>query len=395
MTPGARLRAEALAYVERLRLAPARYGMTPSLPGSLFSDCFAFFTRWLLADDLDATDRGAFVDRLLAAQDADSGLWRGAVRQPGLHALHDPAYTDGQLATFALSALIALGERPRHRLAVLERWPGGAELRAHLDALPWRANPWNSGNRAMQAAILVSADALLWDDARSRERLAAWFAWHDEHARPGSGFWGEGDWADGHVGLGGASHQHVIYDFHGRTPPHPERAAATTLGLQYPDGRFWPVHGGGSCYELDAVTVLRAVGTGAAPRPRVERLARGLIDVALASRNPDGGFCWARRRWFDLADTARAAASAPDLGSRLWTLRAIANAHVLRHHERRRTAWSEGDHPVAESSIFDTWFRLLTLAQAAQLVDDERIAGVPWRPLPAPNWGFFRTAPRP
>lgn len=393
MTAGERLRAEALGYVERLKRGPGRYAMTAALPGSPFSDCFAFFVRWLLADDLEPRERAAFVERLQAAQDPDTGLWRGAVRQPGLHALHDPAYTDGQLATFALAALIALGERPRHRIAALDRWPDGTALRAHLDALPWRANPWNSGNRAMQAGILLSADVLLWDDARSRDRLEAWFAWHAERARPATGFWGEGDWADGHTGLGGAAHQHVLYDFWNRTPPCADRAATRAVALQYHDGRFFPVPGGGACDELDAVTVLRAAGGAeVAPRTAVERMARGLIDVALAARNDDGGFCWARRRWFDLPDALRAVAAPPEMAGRVWTARALVSAHLLRHRERRRTAWSEGEHGVGESSMFDTWFRLLTLAHAAQLVDDERLAGLAWRPLPAPNWGFFRLA---
>ena len=74
----------------------------------------------------------------------------------------------------------------------------------------------------------------------------------------------------------------------------------------------------------------------------------------------------------------------------LWALRVQANAHLLRSKEERATAWASAPHPVMESSLYDTWFRLLTLAEIAEVIEDERLPDIPWRSVPAPNWGFFR-----
>jgi hypothetical protein len=160
--------------------------------------------------------------------------------------------------------------------------------------------------------------------------------------------------------------------------------------MQYPDGRFWPVPGGGSCYELDALEIL-AVGRAWSDHrgDEIAEAARRATDVVLASRGADGGFCWAARRWFDLPDAVRAVAGPGDLRTRLWTLRALANAHVLRREEARRTAWVEGAHPVGTSSVYDTWFRLLTLATASRLRADPRTSGVAWTAIRSPNWGYF------
>ena len=318
-------------------------------------------------------------------------MWPSADGRTGTDRLHTAEYVNCQLTTFALAALATMGVAPRIRVGALDSYSTATAVREALDALPWRANPWHSGNRAMQVGSLLA-----WDvhygrgNAAAPPVLHAWFEWHDQAARPGSGFWGEGHRSDWHVGMGGAAHQYVVYDYCGRRPPHLERAVERTLRLQYADGRFWPVAGGGSCYELDAMQILR-VGHRHLPawRPRIAAAARRVVDVLLASANEDGGFCWARRRWFDVRDVARNLAVTGDPRSMVWSLRAQANAHVLRRREARSTAWAQASHDVGESSLFDTWFRLLTAAHVAAVCDDPRVQGPSWRSLPAPNWGFF------
>lgn len=383
MSEGPEIRASALRYLASLRRGPADYRMTDGLGGSLFTACFAYFVRHLLADAGRAEDAVALAAAIDAGQDPETGSWTAG--RAGAHSDHTRAHVDGQLASFAVSALAALGRTPAHPLRFLEPLRAPDAVRAYLDGLAWDRNPWNSGNRALFLA------SLLWQasDAGARTALDAWFEWHDRRARP-SGFWGEGHRSDWYVGMGGAAHQYLVYHFHRREPPHLRAAVDRVLRMQYADGRFWPVPGGGSCYELDALEIL-AVGRAWSDhrRDEIAESARRATGVVLSSRNADGGFCWAARRWFDLPDAWRAFAGPGDLKTRVWTLRALANAHVLRHEEARRTAWVEGAHPVGVSSVYDTWFRLLTLATASRLGSDPRTSGVPWAAVPAPNWGYF------
>lgn len=382
------LRSASLDYIHSLRIAPAHYRMTRALDGSLFTDCFALFARHLLDDEYDKDERAELVERLQAAQNPDTGGWQAGAA--GSSSYHTPDHVSQQLTGFALSALATLGAPPRYPLRFLDAFADEAAVADYLSRLPWDDNPWHSGNRAMFLGTFLVFDAQRFGYGGSSGRLEAWFDWHDRHARPGSGFWGARPSADWYVGMGGASHQYVIYHFCGRRPPYLERAVERTLRMQYRDGRFWPVVGGGSCYELDAVEIL-LVGHALLPewRPQIEAACRRAIPVVLASQNDDGGFCWARRRWLDLPDTIQNLLVTGDARAMLWSLRARLNAYVLRHRERRTTQWTNGDHPVSASSLFDTWFRLLTLAQIARITGDPRLAAVPWRSLPAPNWGFL------
>ena len=387
LSEGPEIRAAALRYLATLRRGPADYRMTEGLGGSLFTACFAYFVRHLLADAARAEDADVLAGAIDAGQDPVTGSW--TADRAGAHADHTRAHVDWQLASFAESALAALGRPPAHPLRFLEPLHAPDAVRAYLDGLAWARNPWNSGNRALFLGSLLSSSTSPRGEGSGARAMEAWFEWHDRRARP-SGFWGEGHRSDWYVGMGGAAHQYLVYHFHRREPPHLRAAVDRVLRMQYPDGRFWPVPGGGSCYELDALEVL-AVGRAWSDhrRDEIAEAARRATDVVLSSRNPDGGFCWAARRWFDLPDAARAVVGPGDLRTRVWTLRALANAHLLRREEARRTAWVEGAHPVGVSSVYDTWFRLLTLATASRLTSDPRTSGVAWTAVAAPNWGYF------
>jgi hypothetical protein len=113
-----------------------------------------------------------------------------------------------------------------------------------------------------------------------------------------------------------------------------------------------------------------------------------VLPSVLDSGNADGGFCWAPRRRLRVVDLLRSSGSPPDLYLKLWSLRAQLNA-LLIGPTQRRTAWTDAAHPATDSSVYDTWFRLLTLAAASRLCDEPWLQQVPWRSLPFPNWGFF------
>lgn len=381
------MRDQAVAFVDRLRAEHDHYYMTPTVRGTLFTDCFALFLRHLLQADAPAGEREAIRDRILAAQDPQSGLWLQA-EAPAPADPHRKA--DYQLTAFAVSALALLGAAPRHPLRFIAQWQSQAQLEAYLDRLPWHAPSTISGNQAMFVGILLTYDGSFLEQRRSLEALDVWFDWHDRHSRPTSGFWNAGRMADWYIGMVGAAHQYVLYHFFDRQPPHLERAVDHVLAMQLPDGRFWPLIGSGSCYELDAVQIL-LVGHKRLPHRReaIAQACRRAAQVVLASRNADGGFCWAKRRWFDWRDMAAMLTATPSRRANLWLLERQIMGHLRRRSEKRATVWARGVHAVDESSLFDTWFRLLTLAKIAQVAEDADYRIADWQPLNTPNWGYF------
>jgi hypothetical protein len=383
-------RERVLSYVAGLRIEPGHYRMTTTLGGTLFTDCFAFFLRYLLDDDYDEDEKQALVTRIHMGQDPDTGLWHREGLYPDKSGWHPTRHVDRQLTTFTLSVLATLGVPPRHPLRFLEQWHTRDKVTAFLDGLSWRKNPWNSGNRALFVGSFLAYSATVLGDAKSKAALDAWLEWHDSHARPTSGFWGGGHWADWYVGMGGAAHQYLVYDYCQRTPPHLKAAIDRTLRLQFYDGRYWPVAGSGSCYELDAVEILQ-LGYKKLDHRRsdIEQACKKMLPIIFACQNPDGGFCWARRRWFDIPDTLRTLPTTGNLRTIGWSLFMQANAHRARKKESRITSWTDGAHPVTESSLYDTWFRVLTLALIDQIIEDTHLPDVKWRSLPSPNWGFF------
>jgi len=56
---------------------------------------------------------------------------------------------------------------------------------------------------------------------------------------------------------------------------------------------------------------------------------------------------------------------------------------------RLRTDWADQSRDWTESSIFDTWFRCLTIAEISQVLTDSPYAQLNWQYLSVPGLGWF------
>ncbi len=378
----------ALDFVSQLALSPGHYRMTKDLGGTIHTDLFGFFTRYLLNDPYSSDEKAYLVAKILDHQDQDSGIWQ-TYEETG-HALHDREHVNRQLTTYALSALVTLDIEPRYPLRFTQTWMQPGWVKSFLDSLDWKHNAWNSGSRAMFVAIILTYQVQYQANAKAQQSLDEWFQWHEEHARPRSGYWGTSYQCDWYIGMGGAAHQYTLYDYHQRRPPYLEQAVEQIVKMQYYDGRFWPLYGSGSCYELDAMQILM-VGYRHLPQyhDSIQQVARKMIDFTMTAQNDDGGFCWANRRWFVWQDIIRSLPVTGDIGAMLWSFQKQAIAHIKRNDIRSKTVWIKGLHTIQTSSLFDTWFRLLTLAEIAQVLEDERLASFDFQPLKFVGWGYF------
>jgi len=114
-------------------------------------------------------------------------------------------------------------------------------------------------------------------------------------------------------------------------------------------------------------------------------------DGTLANQNPDGGFCWGRPRPFGRKGYGRLAGDifrhrSPVYWYLSWR---AALAIQIRRRPQLHTGWADQPRDWTESSIFDTWFRCLTIAEISQVLTDSPYAQLNWQYLSVPGLGWF------
>jgi len=358
-------------YVESTAAESSGFRLTVRAEPTPYARCFAVFGFQLLQDH----------NRL--ARDADR--WSRAIRADldavcrkrsaaGAHLSADKPYL--QLLTFSLSALAILDrldEDPLadHVLPVLST-DVEADLR-RAGALDGKAG---SGNQAMFLAILlIHARAMLGVDTTSRlERWQSLFL--NEMNR--FGFWGAAS-SISHLQFQNGYHIYEILEYLDASVPTWNDTADYVASLADEEGHFAPYPGGGGCYDYDAVFMITGAGAAAVQRHR-DLLLRTAASI-LREQNPDGGFCESGcirprsvstvRRMLRHAGSARGTALIERSRYGLTLLRP--------KHDRIQTHWSTYSREWGESDLWDSWFRMLTLARSEVALDLARAA----------DWGFI------
>ncbi len=357
-------------FVEATADGDAGFRLTPYAEPTPYARCFALFGLHLMLDR-QRLDRGA--DRWAAAIRADLDEVRSDRTAAGADLSFDKAYL--QLLTFSLSALAVLDRLDRdpladHVLPVLAK-DIDADL-ARSGALDGVAR---SGNQAMFMAILLvhARDRLGVNDGGRIER---WQRLHVERMNR-FGFWGRSR-SMSHLQFQNGYHQYEILEYLRSTGLWWDAAANHVASLADADGHFAPYPGGGACYDYDAIFMITGAGDDAVRRHR-DLLVRTATSI-LAEQNPDGGFCEShkiRPRLKNLNGSWRHVRAAH--GQAL-VERIRQGLTLLRpRHDRIHTHWSRYSREWGESNLWDSWFRMLTLARIEVAFD----------PSAADRWGFI------
>jgi len=370
------------------------YRLHQTADPSVFASCFAVFLRHLFNDlqTLSDEERTVWLSWLQSFQEAESGLFKDLENEDrATDPLHDAEHLNRQLSTFCLSAIDALGGKPHHRLSFLDPWKDSDRLVQWLESLDW-TNPWNCGNKVMFMGIFLAYDAHYNADISAQKALDVWFGWHNQYQNPATGFWGEGRKAEFIDGMGGAYHQYVIYNFQNRTINYADRIVDKTLFLQQPDGMYSAYGGGASCYELDAVDILiHLYRRHDYRRKEIEETLRRVLAGVLANQNLDGGFCWAHLPNWGMRDFWQLGTNILRYGSIYYWYLCWRSAIRIKTIRRPTilTGWARQARGWSDSSIFDTWFRCLTIAEIGQVLTDIPYTEINWQFLNAPGLGWF------
>ena len=283
-----------------------------------------------------------------------------------------------QLLAFSLSALAVLpGASPRMLdELVAEQFSGyGIHDLESQGCLDGRAG---SGNQAMFLAIFL----LHGRDYLGLDTQSMIDEWIHVHLRRMNyfGFWGS-DAGMTHLQFQNGYHQHEILEYLGVENPRREQTLAAVRGLADGEGHFAPYPGGGGCYDYDAVFMLTPEGQ-IPDRATRALLLRTAATIAFEQR-PDGGFAESLRIRPRNMNNLRMFAShvLAALGKGPLFAERLRYGLTLQRprHNRIHTHWSRYSRRWDESDLWDSWFRMLTLAR----ID------VALHPEHADNWGFI------
>jgi hypothetical protein len=353
------------AFASRCMSGESTYRLTPSAEPSPYARCFGVYCHHLAGVTLTASTR----DALASAIRADVRAYRRQDIDPRAKPFR-------QLLTFSLSALSALGVLAADPLDELVEEQVPDDVAAELESYGCLSGAPGSGNQAMFTAIFLlhARDHLR---KSTGERLQKWIALHTSRMNR-FGFWGSND-ALTYLQFQNGYHQYEILEYVG--VPAPRRALSGLRSLADRDGHFAPYPGGGGCYDYDAVFLLTPEGR--VPDSQTRALLERTAMTLLAEQRPDGGFAESLhvrpRGTESVRRMVRHIASAPrDVPVIVERLR-YAMALQRPKHNRIHTHWSVYSRRWDESDLWDSWFRMLTLARIQTALE----------PAAAATWGFI------
>lgn len=232
-----------------------------------------------------------------------------------------------------------------------------------------------SGNYAMFLAILL-LHAQKYLGLRTSPQIEQWLELLGKH-RNKFGFWGDKRGMT-HLQFQNGYHQYEILEYLGVREWDWRVPAEAVASLADVSGQFAPYPGGGGCYDYDAIFIL----TG---RPAVTEKHRKLLvrtaETLLRQQNPDGGFCESHRirprNWKNWSAAFQHIARAQ--GPAFWERLRLCLSLQQPQYNRVRNHWSVEPYDWKTSDLWNSWFRMLTLARIEVALE----------PSLASRWGFI------
>jgi hypothetical protein len=284
-----------------------------------------------------------------------------------------------QLLAFSLSALYLMGGNYFIDLEEIIKPLLIKDVGWYLEKSGALKGQSQSGNFAMFMAILL-IHARDYMGMNTSIQLEQWIELHLK-AMNKFGFWGQDSKGFKYLHFQNGYHQYEIFEYLGVDNPMLSVAAENVAQLADFQGHFAPYPGGGGCYDYDAVFIL----TGS--KDIAEQYRSLLIKTAqsiLYEQNTDGGFSDSHyirpRSLKNLSMFIRFLTSGyrKDLGAQMESVRNFISL-MLPRNNTITTHWSIYSRRWDESDLWDSWFRMLTLARIECAFGDQETS----------NWGFI------
>jgi hypothetical protein len=363
------VRKKSFRFIESCEKNDKSYSLTLNSDSSPYALCFAIFGYHLLLKKNVIENNRLCWDKQLR-----HNLTLKRSERLGLVDIkRDKSYL--QLLAFTLSALSILKTLEMNPLEreVCEVIPNNIEqalIRSKcLDGAA------QSGNYAMFIAIfLIHAKDYLGLNVNSD--IKHWSRLHLKSMNK-FGYWGNAKTMS-YLQFQNGYHQYEILDYLEIPNPRLKFAMNAVSKLADNKGHFAPYLGGGGCFDYDAIYILTSDSMSSNIYNNLLKISCNNI---ISEQNSDGGFCES------LMVRPRS------LRNILFTIEEIINSKGQARVEKIRygltlmrsknnkihTHWSKHSRNWGESDLWDTWFRMLTIARIDVALDPSKIS----------EWGFI------
>jgi hypothetical protein len=307
-------------------------------PPLLYASVYAVLLRHLLGD-LHAVGPAeqdwwaAYINRY----QQEDGLFRDSVIANTIAEVED-WWGWRHLTLHALMALHALRAKPVYPLRFLEALDTPAKVRTWLGSLDWGGRVDYTSNAVLNYGATLQYACRFLEEPTLQQSIRELLNRVAERCDPKTGLWGR-DILDCPIalsrGVQAAYHFWLLYWYEGREIPYPERAFISVTRLQNELGGFGLSRVASSaCEDIDALDPLVRL---AIHRPQFLSSAMPVVQKGLrwvlSNFNTDGGACFQRG---------------------------------IRFHYGHTEMFTKAD----QSSLFATWFRMLTVTYCCELLKE-------------------------
>jgi hypothetical protein len=347
------------------------YRLTPKSEVSPYALCFAIFGKHLVGQIVSISSEIELFDKLLRS---NLNTYKIKCVSSGKNIQKDKGYL--QLLCFTLSALSILGtldDNPlQESVLPLIAQKNVSLILKNSDIFHGKAG---TGNLAMFYAIfLIYSKKYLNIDLD--ELLNEWIDMH-LNSMNSNGFWGPNS-RNLYLQFQNGYHQYEIFEFLGIDTKRIKKTHDFVNSLSDRMGHFAPYPGGGGCYDYDAIFLLTFLGNRSSLK--YDSLLKKTLKSILSEQNSDGGFSeslYIRPRSFQ---------NLKFMAHHLIEKKGIARIERARFcltllrpkHNNISTHWTHYSRDWHESNLWDSWFRMLTIARIDNTIS-----------LSSSKWGFI------
>ena len=352
------LRGRTLAYVSanaKKDVSVGAYSYLLNGPSLLYASCYAALTlhlygeishlsdaerqQWISFLQSHQCDDGMFRDPLIRSEEAETMDWWGT-RHLTLH---------------VLMALTALGGRATKPIRLIDQFRIQGEIVTWLEGRVWKTDPASVSNEVQNYGTFLQYARDFQGQSWCQGALDEMYTWLDRQQDPKTGLWGDRFNTSRHLSEGVQTGYHLwmLYFYDNRPLQYLDRIIDSCLKTQNRYGGFGVALNSSACEDIDTIDPLvRLYFMTDYRRDEIRFALERAYYWVLTNANPEGGWVFQRNAQFRYG-------------------------HDLMTAERQ------------QSSMFPTWFRTLSLAYLAKVLQNTPIAEYDWQFINSPGHQFW------
>ena len=347
-----------LSFINSCRVNDFEFSLTKNSDTSPFALCFAIFGYNLILNK-ELPDKKKHYWSEIIKKNLDEKL--SLCKKNNVNIIVNKPYL--QLLTFSISALKILDTIDSVNLEENTSFLENQNMNYLLNNIGALDGNPGSGNFAMFYFILYFylTKNLKYD---FQSELDSWVDLHLKKINK-YGFWGR-EKSMSHLQFQNGYHQYEIFSFLNIASNHFKKAAASVAELSDRSGHFAPYIGGGGCYDYDAIFLISSADNNIDHSGLMSKTLESII----SEQNKDGGFAESLSvRPINMNYFVNFFIHIKESKGKAQRERFRQFITLLRYkHNNIKTHWSAKPRKWNESNLWDSWFRMMTIAR----IDIER-----------------------